>query len=164
MKGILIYLLSLFTLAINAQDTILIPTQKIDFKTNCFNVKKDGLMSTEEEFKSNLIDFPNNKRCKDYILPTFDFSITNLLWFHTGSNTVPKSETFLYKIPSKKKYFFLIKLTYYLKDNRDRYKDCIDENTHAVAIFFDIKELTPKFEKGYTFEYAIEKKSEYLPK
>ena len=149
MKRTLLLLLFSYSFKSYCQDTLLIPTKKLDIRNGCYDAKNNGLMKSAEELKSNIF-IPNYSRnssqCKSYSLPDFNFLTNDLIWFDLSIGNAFQKDvtTYLYKIPSQRKYLLLIKV---VGDGN---------NTMAANNIVLIKELTKKLEAHYTFEYKIQ--------
>ena len=150
-KSLFTFLLIGF-IKIYAQDTVLVPMQNVKEKYRCFLSKKDGLIRSVEEAKSNIYTqgVPKNSMCYGVSADSFnlDFTKNGVIFIHvnTGSceDGLPTTTTFLYKIISQKKYLLIVKV------------HC-KETKFKVHRWTKVKELVPKFESNYTFEYKIQK-------
>jgi len=150
-KLLLLFVVLLCSKALHCQDTILVPTQKLDIKMYCYYINANGLITTEDEFKKNVVKLskPHFATCDTLCLPEINFKQYNLIGITTGGAHIQNVLTFLYKIKSQKKYVFVIKLV----------EDGVDPT--SVGEFIQINELAAKFEKDYTFEYKTVKEFVY---
>jgi len=147
-KWSLIVILSFYASAFYGQDTTIIHTDKINIR--CFSNKRMGIYKSEIELDSSIKKISPNanfiKNCRNESFPEINFSEKNLvvIFSSCGGCTRPDVTYKLYKILSKKKYFFLVKF--------EQHGFCKPKETHI-----SIMELIPKIEEDYSFEYKIEK-------
>ena len=148
---IILVLFCLFSiLSTKAQDSILVKTENVFEKYNCFCSKsnKQGLIRNIAEAKANLEVCYSPRKCRTTSIDSLltDLSTQDIIFlsFSGGGNYPPVYTKFYYKIPKQKKYLLLIKL---------KKKTGMDERL-GTHIF--IRELVPKLEPGYSFEYKVE--------
>ena len=128
---------------IKGQDTLLIPTEDVLKDYYCFSPHKSGkavLIRNMNDSKVNL------RQCKNVIsIDSLEEDFTNhdlIFCSATSGGNVKEFSNYLYKIPSQKKYFFLVKIKYGRK-------------VPDINRFRPIVQLTPKLDADYTFDYKI---------
>jgi hypothetical protein len=142
--SILIIYFSLFLFYnIKGQDTLLIPTEDVLKEYSCFSPHKNGkavLIRNMNDAKTDL------RQCKNVISIdslVADFTNHDLIFCNaTSGGNVKEFSNYLYKIPSQKKYYFLVKIKY-------------GKYVPAVNYFRPLVRLTPKLDVDYKFEYKI---------
>ena len=137
------------TIHAKAQDSILVKTENVleEYKCFCPKTKDRELIRSMQEAKAGLhVSYKHacintSIDALDINFGKYDFILLDLVT--AGQHPIIYS-TVLYKLPKLKKYIFLAKI------KRD--KDWILK----VGAFFSIRELAPKLEPGYSFEYKVE--------
>lgn len=147
---IILFILLIGKVKVLGQDTLIIQTTNVLEKYECFcpKAKKGGVFRTIDEVKSNIsICKYIDRKCNNVILDSLkiDFLKNSFIAFDflEGPCNLSDVKTILYKLPNLKKYFFIIKI------------NILDDS--KVGNYVPIRELTPKLESNYTFEYKVER-------
>ena len=145
--------LSLLTLTkLNAQDTIIVATEEIKIPLitrGCYQLQKNGLYTSLDSLKKKIEKDPILSKYHGCDTLTFDnltFDKNDLLLFtfREGSSSKTPIKVTLYKIPSLKKYFFLINATF-------------DTYGPSTLVYINVLYRTKKLNKHYSFEYKFDK-------